>query len=63
MAIGPRCPDLKDSTQLQYHGDLERRLNRLLARLPDTPAACRLSNAMRRDRDDLFRFAIHRDVP
>ena len=63
MAIGRRCPDLKDSTLGQYHGDLERRLDRLLDRPPDTPAARRLFAAMRRDRDDLFRFVTRRDVP
>jgi transposase len=63
MAIGRRRPDLRDSTLAQYHGDLERRLDRLLSRPPDTPAARRLFNAMRRDRDDLFRFVTWRDVP
>ena len=63
VAIGRRRDNLKDSTLKQYHGDLERRLDRLLARAPDTPAARRLFNAMRRDRDDLFRFITRRDVP
>jgi transposase len=63
MSIGRRRPRLKDSTLRQYHGDLERRLDRLLSRSPDTPAARRLFNAMRRDRDDLFRFVTRRDVP
>ena len=64
MAIGRRRPGLKDSTLRQYLGDLERRLNRLLSgAVPDTPAARRLFNAMRRDRDDLFRFVTRRDVP
>jgi len=40
MAIGRRRPDLKDSTLAQYHGDLERRLDRLLARPPEALAAC-----------------------
>jgi transposase len=64
MAIGRRRPTLKDSTLQQYRADLERRLDRLLSGpLPDTPAAGRLFNAMRRDRDDLFRFVTRRDVP
>lgn len=64
MTIGRRRPDLKDSTLRQYLGDLDRRLDRLLSGdIPDTPAARRLFNAMRRDRDDLFRFVIRRDVP
>ena len=57
VAIGRRRDALKDSTLAQYHGDLERRLDRLLAgAVPDKPAARRLFRAMRRDRDDLFRF-------
>jgi Transposase IS66 family len=32
------------------------------AQPPDTPAALRLFKAMRRDRDDLFRFVTRRDV-
>jgi transposase len=64
VAIGKRRDGLKDSTLAQYHADLERRLNRLLsAPTPQRPAARRLFRAMRRDRDDLFRFVIRRDVP
>lgn len=63
MSIGRRRPGLKDSTLSQYHGDLERRLDRLLARPPERPAARRLFTAMRRDRADLFRFVTRRDVP
>lgn len=64
MAIGRRRDALKDSTLAQYHADLERRLDRLLAgATPAHPAARRLFRAMRRDRDDLFRFVTHRDVP
>ncbi len=64
VAIGRRRDALKDSTLAQYHADLERRLDRLLAgATPAHPAARRLFRAMRRDRDDLFRFVTHRDVP
>jgi transposase len=63
MAIGRRRPGLQDSTLRQYHGNLERRLDRLLSQPPDTPAALRLFQAMRRDRNDLFRFVTRRDVP
>jgi transposase len=64
VAVGKRRDTLKDSTLAQYHADLERRLNRLLAgALPDHPAARRLFRAMRRDRADLFRFITRRDVP
>jgi transposase len=64
VAIGRRRDTLKDSTLAQYHADLERRLDRLLAgSTPAHPAARRLFRAMRRDRDDLFRFVTRRDVP
>ncbi len=64
VAIGQRRERLKDSTLAQYRADLARRLDRLLAGpAPDTKAARRLFRAMRRDRDDLFRFVIRRDVP
>ena len=64
MAIGKRRDSLKDATLADYHGELERQLDRLLAApLPDKPASRRLFRAMRRDRDDLFRFVTRRDVP
>jgi transposase len=64
VTIGKRRDTLKDSTLQQYRADLERRLDRLLsAREPKTKAARRLFQAMRRDRDNLFRFVTRRDVP
>jgi len=63
IAVGQRRDDLKDSTLKQYHADLDRRLDRILAKPPKNRAARTLFNAMRRDRDDLFRFVIRRDVP
>ena len=63
VAIGRRRDDLKDTTLAQYRADLDRRLDRLLATPPTKPAAARLWRAMRRDRDDLFRFITRRDVP
>jgi transposase len=64
VAIGQRRERLKDSTLAQYRADLDRRLDRLLAGpSPHTKAARRLFRAMRRDRDDLFRFVTRRDVP
>ena len=63
VAIGRRRPDLKDSTLEQYRADLDRRLDRLLAKPPKNRAAAKLFNAMRRDRGDLFRFVTRRDVP
>jgi transposase len=64
VAIGKRRDGLQDSTLAQYRADLERRLNRLLsAPTPERPASRRLFRAMRRDRDDLFRFITRRDAP
>jgi transposase len=63
ISTGRRRPDLKDSTLHQHHADLERRLDRMLSHQPDKPASRRLFKAMRRDRDDLFRFVTRRDVP
>ena len=64
VAIGKRRDALKDTTLAQYHADLERRLSRLLSGpAPTQKAARRLFRAMRRDRDDLFRFVTRRDVP
>ena len=63
MAIGRRRADLADSTLKQYRADLDRRLDRLLAQPPENRSAKKLFNAMRRDRDDLFRFVTRRDVP
>jgi transposase len=62
-AIGRRRAALRDTTLAQYRADLDRRLDRLLARPPTKPAARKLWRAMRRDRDDLFRFLARRDVP
>ena len=64
VAIGKRRDRLQDSTLAHYRADLERRLDRLLSGPEPKPkAARRLFRAMRRDRDDLFRFVTRRDVP
>ena len=60
MAIGRGRDTLKDSTLAHYHADLDRLL---VGSAPAHPAARRLFRAMRRDRDDLFRFVTRRDVP
>ena len=63
-AIGKRRDALKDTTLAQHLADLERRLSRLLSGpVPTNKSARRLFRAMRRDRDDLFRFVTRRDVP
>jgi transposase len=63
VAIGRRRETLQDTTLKQYRADLDRRLNRLLAKPPKNQSARKLFRAMRRDRDDLFRFITRRDVP
>jgi len=64
VAIGKRRDRLADSTLAQYRADLDRRLDRLLSGPEPKPkTARRLFRAMRRDRDDLFRFVTRRDVP
>jgi transposase len=64
VAIGKRRATLQDTTLAQYRADLDRRLDRLLSGpMPTHKAAHRLFRAMRRDRDDLFRFVTRRDVP
>ena len=64
MAIGKRRARLKDTTLAQYRAALDRRLDKLLSGpVPKQKAARCLFDAMRRDRDDLFRFVTRRDVP
>src|ERR1700739_1018471 len=63
VAIGRRRPDLKDTTLTQYRADLDRQLDRLLARSPPTHAAPPLARGIRKCRGDLFVFITRRDVP
>ena len=63
MAIGRRRSDLKDVTLKQYRADLDRRLDRLLARQPTAAAARKLRRGILGCRADLFRFVTRRDVP
>lgn len=63
MAIGRRRSDLKDSTLKQYRADLDRRLDRLLARPPTAATGRKLRQAILGCRADLFRFVTRRDVP
>ena len=64
MAVGRRRDSLKDSTLAQYHAQMERQLDTLLAGpKPANPASRRLRRAMLRHRDDLLRFVRRRDVP
>ena len=63
LAIARRREKLADSTLAAYSRDLKRRLDRLLARQPDTVAGRKLRNGMERARDKLFVFVPRRDVP
>ncbi len=64
VAIGKRRQTLSDATLKRYHADLHSRLDAMLWRpMPTQQAARRLFQAMRRDRDDLFRFITNREVP
>jgi transposase len=61
-AIGPRRPELKDTTLAQYRADLDRRLDRLLAISPTADAGRKLARAIRQCRGGLFVFITRRDV-
>jgi transposase len=63
VGIGHRRPDLRDTTLAQYHADLDRRLDRLLAVSPTTAVGRQLARGIRKCRGDLFIFVTHRDVP
>jgi transposase len=63
VSIGRRREALKDSTLAQYHGDLDRRLTRLLGKGADTEAGRKLASGIRKCRNDLFVFITRRDVP
>jgi len=63
MAIGKRRETLKDTTLKQYSGDLDRRLDRIMATVPEETAGRRLHKRMRLHRASLFVFVTRRDVP
>ncbi len=63
LAIGRRREALAQSTLVAYRRDLERRLDRLLACEPTTPAGRKLRTAIAKCRDKLFVFVTRRDVP
>jgi transposase len=63
LAIGRRRDALKDGTLAHHRRDLDRRLDRLLATPPTTPAGRKLLRASKACRNDLFVFITRRDVP
>jgi len=63
MAIGKRRDSLKDTTLKQYLGDLDRRLDRIMAAVPEGTAGRKLHKRMRLHRGSLFVFVTRRDVP
>jgi transposase len=64
LAIGRRRETLRDSTLVQYHADLERRLDRLMAHAePHGREGERLRRRIGRCREHLTVFVTDRDVP
>ena len=61
-AIGRRRDRLSDSTLKVYEADLERRLDRLLALTPATPAGRRMQRVIKKVRPHLFVFIAHREI-
>ena len=61
-AIGRRRPDLADSTLKTYHADLNRRLDRLMALVPDGPPGKKLHTMIKKVRAHLFVFVTNRDI-
>ncbi len=54
---------LKDSTLRQYRGNMERRLDKVMAGQPVNKHGVRLRKRYGKDRDSLFTFMTERDVP
>lgn len=54
---------LKDSTLAQYHADLDRRLDRIIAAVPIGDAGRKLRQRIAANRAHLFVFVTNRDVP
>ena len=64
MAIGRRRERLRDATLVQYRHDLERRLDRIMARaVPQGRAGEKLRRRIGRCREHLTVFVTDRDVP
>ena len=63
IAIGRRRPGLRDTTLAQYHADLDRRLDRIMATAPRGRDGEKLRKRIGRHRAHLFVFMGDRDVP
>jgi transposase len=61
-ALGRRRDRLADSTLKVYEADLERRLDRLLALTPTTPAGTKMQRVIKKVRQNLFVFMTNRDI-
>jgi transposase len=63
IAIGRRRHTLKDTTLTQYHADLDRRLDRIMAAVPVGEPGRKLRKRIAANRAHLFVFVTNRDVP
>ena len=63
IAIGRRRDTLKDATLRQYHADLDRRLDRIMAAPPIGQPGRKLRKRIAANRAHLFVFVTNRDVP
>jgi transposase len=63
IAIGRRREALKDATLKQYHADLDRRLDRIMAAVPIGDPGRKLRKRIAANRAHLFVFVTNRDVP
>jgi transposase len=63
IAIGRRRETLKDTTLKQYLYDLDRRLDRIMAAVPQGEAGRKLHKRMLANRAHLFVFMLNRAVP
>jgi transposase len=63
IAIGRRRDTLKDTTLKQYHADLDRRLDRIMAAVPIGEPGRKLRKRIAANRGHLFVFVTNRCVP
>jgi transposase len=63
IAIGRRRDALKDTTLKQYHADLDRRLDRIMAAVPIGEPGRKLRKRIAANRSHLFVFVTNRGVP